>query len=119
MATHSAVLLLVLSAGILSTRTDGGLMALLTRDSPGGLMTRRLIPGALILPILLRWLRMKGQLAGLYSSQAGWSLFTLTLMVAFGGLVWAAAILLDRLEGETADGGSKCSGRARATTGGG
>jgi len=98
MAAQTALLLIVLSAGILSTRADGGLVALLTKNSPGGLMARRLIPAALILPILLRWFRMKGQLAGLYSSQAGWSLFTLTLMLAFGGLVWAAAILLDRLE---------------------
>jgi two-component system cell cycle sensor histidine kinase/response regulator CckA len=98
MAAHTALLLLVLSAGILSIRTDGGLMALLTSESLGGLMARRLIPAALILPIVLRWLRMKGQLAGLYSSQAGWSLLTLALMLAFGGLVWAAAVLLNRVE---------------------
>ena len=79
------LLFILLSAGILCLRTDGGLTGLMVSDTPGGMIARRLLPAALFVPIGLRWLRMMGQLAGWYGSQAGWSLFTLANALVFGG----------------------------------
>jgi PAS domain S-box-containing protein len=103
MALHTALLLLVLSAGTLCARTDGGLMALLSSDSLGGLIGRRLVPAAILVPIVLRWLRMEGHLAGWYESHAGWSFFALAITVVFGALIWAAASLLHRVDAQRKD----------------
>jgi hypothetical protein len=46
MAVHTAIAFLILSVGILCTRTDVGLLALLTSNSAAGSVTRRLAGGA-------------------------------------------------------------------------
>jgi signal transduction histidine kinase/CheY-like chemotaxis protein len=97
-AAHTAIGLLLLSAGVLCLRTDGGLMALLVSDSAGGVIARRLVPAVLIAPVVLGWLRLSGQRAGWFGTEAGVSLFALSNIVVFGGLVWAIASLLHRTD---------------------
>ncbi len=92
MALHTSVALLVLSAGILAARPNVGLMAVITSDSPGGQMARRLIPAAIALPIVLGLLRLLGQRAGHYGTEFGLSVMTLGMVVILTGLiVWSTA----------------------------
>jgi hypothetical protein len=79
MAVHTAVTFIVLATGILAARPDRGMMALLTSDSVGGVMARRLVPTAIGIPLVLSWLRWEGQRAGLYGTAFG-----LALMVIVG-----------------------------------
>ena len=94
MAVHASIAFLLLNMGIFCLRTDGGLMALLVSDSAGGLIARRLVPAALVVPIILGWLGLKGQRAGLFGNEAGLSLFAFSNVLVFGGLIWANAALL-------------------------
>ena len=94
MAVHTGVTLLILSVGILCTRTDAGLMALLTSDTLGGLIARRLVPAVLVVPVLLSWLQLKGQTAGWVGGAAGTALFALANILILGALVWLNASLL-------------------------
>jgi PAS domain S-box-containing protein len=98
MIIPTALLLFVVSAGVLCLQTEGGLGALLISQGPSGLISRRLVPTVIFAPVVLRWFRMQGQLAGWYGSQAGWSLFTLSIVLLFAGLTWTAAALLHRTE---------------------
>ncbi len=100
MSIYTALLFLVLSAGVLCARTDGGLMALLVSDSAGGMIARRLLPPALLVPLVLGWLRLQGQRAGWFETEAGVSLFALSNVMVFGALVWANAALLHRTDSE-------------------
>ena len=50
-------------------------MPFLVSASPGGVMARRLLPAAVILPAALGWLRMVGQGAGLLGLELGLALF--------------------------------------------
>ncbi|MCI0539222.1 MAG: PAS domain-containing protein [Verrucomicrobiales bacterium] len=100
MSVHTATAVLILSAGILCTRTDGGLMGLLISDSAGGVIARRLVPSALVIPIVLGWLRLEGQRAGWYGTEAGISLFALSNILVFGALIWANAARLHRTDSE-------------------
>src|ERR1043166_4056545 len=100
MAMHTAMTFLLLSVGILCARTDGGLIALLLTDSAGGASARRLLPPALFVPFILGWLRLQGQYAGWYGTEAGLSLFALSNVVVFGALVWGNATLLHRSDME-------------------
>src|SRR2546421_191209 len=60
MAVHTTVTFIVLSGGILGARPDRGMMAVLTRDSVGGVMARRVVPAAIGIPLVLGWLRWEG-----------------------------------------------------------
>ncbi len=98
MAIHTAGAFLGLSGGLLCLRADGGLMALLVSDSAGGDIARRLVPSVLFVPIILGWLRLQGQRAGWFGTEAGVALLTLASGLVFGGLIWANANLLHRTD---------------------
>ncbi len=100
MAIHTAVTFLLLSTGILCERTDGGLIALLLTDGAGGASARQLLPPALFIPFALGWLRLQGQYAGWYGTEAGLFLFALSNVVVFSALVWANAARLHRSDME-------------------
>ena len=52
-ALQTAVTLLLLSLGVLCARTERGLRRLLASSAPGGVLTRRLLPASIIVPILI------------------------------------------------------------------
>jgi PAS domain S-box-containing protein len=88
MAIHTALLMALLGMGSLASRPRVGLMAILTSDFLGGLIARRILPLAVLLPILLGWLCWRGQLAGVYGAGFGLAVFTL------GEVVMLAAVLI-------------------------
>ena len=98
MAVHTAMLFLVLSLGIFSARPNRGLMAVVTSDSWGGAMARRLLPTAIGIPFLSGWLRLAGERAGLYNVEFGLALFMLLNVVIFTLLIWFYSFLLDRTD---------------------
>ena len=100
MAPHASMAFVLLNTGILCSRTDGGLMALLVSDGPGGVMARRLVPSAIIVPIVLGWLRLQGQRTGWYGLEAGTALFALGNILVFGALIWASARLLQTTDAQ-------------------
>lgn len=78
MALHTAILFLVLAFSILLVRPGQGLMAVISSDSMGGMLARRLLPIAAIVPLAAGYLRLIGQQAGFYDTEFG-----LSLMVVF------------------------------------
>ncbi|TAF05081.1 MAG: response regulator [Nostocales cyanobacterium] len=97
MALHTALIFMVLSIGILRASSKQGLMRVLTNDSYGGLIARRLLLPAITVPFVLGWLIVNGKRAGMYDSAFGISLFAIVLMIIFSVLVWQSAIVIDRL----------------------
>jgi signal transduction histidine kinase len=96
MALTTSVGLLVLGSGILVSVRDRGVAALLMDEGAAGVLTRRLLPAALLAPILLGIIRVTGESAGLYASDLGVSLFAVLTIVTFVGLVlWSARVLRD------------------------
>src|SRR4029078_7649740 len=80
--------------GVLVAVRDRGVAVLLLDEGPAGVLTRRLLPAALLAPILLGVIRMVGQSAGLYESEFGVSLFAVSCILIFVGLVlWSARVL--------------------------
>jgi two-component system, sensor histidine kinase and response regulator len=90
----------VLSAGILCARPERGLMAVVTSSNVGGVVARRLLPAAILVPLVLGWFRLRGQQVGLYGTELGVSLFTVANMFVVAALVWWSARLLYRIDGE-------------------
>ena len=67
-AIHTALAFLVLSAGVLFRLRDRGVTGIVTSDTPGGAMARRLLPPVVAVPLVFGWLRVVGERAGLYGA---------------------------------------------------
>lgn len=98
MAIHTAPAFLLLAAGLLCLRPERGLIALLLSDSAGGLAARRLLPAVLIVPVVAGALRLQGQRAGWYGTEAGVSLSALANALLVGAVVWFTAAALHRID---------------------
>jgi PAS domain S-box-containing protein len=93
-AVNSGVCLTLLATGLLCLRPERGLIALLRSDTGGGVMARRLVPAALLSPVVLAWLRATAETAGWFEQDAGRSLLALANVIVFGGLTWVSAARL-------------------------
>lgn len=94
MAVHTGFLFLALSVGVFLSQTDGGLLAILAGSSPGGTVARRLLPAAALVPVVLGWITLRGEEAGLYTSRVGVAGFIVGNIAVFTVLVcWSARAL--------------------------
>jgi PAS domain S-box-containing protein len=102
MAIHASLVFVILCAGVLLSRPDWGLMATITSSAPGGLLARRLLPAAFLIPLATGLLQLQGQLKGFYDTAFGLTLFTVVNVVVFAFLIWRSAQILNRLDVERA-----------------
>jgi PAS domain S-box-containing protein len=95
---NAAVAFLALSIGILFAHPDTGLAPLFSSDTAGGIIARRVLPFAIALPILLGWLRVTGQRAGLYDTEIGTALSAVIYIGVFTVIVYWNARLLHQTD---------------------
>lgn len=88
MALLTALGFAALSLGALFARRDRGLAAVLVDGAAGGVLARRLLPAAVVVPIALGWLWGVAQRAKIWEHADGPSLFVVASSVA---LVWLVA----------------------------
>ncbi|HEY8180859.1 MAG TPA: EAL domain-containing protein, partial [Thermoanaerobaculia bacterium] len=105
MALHTAGTFLVVSIGILCARPAHGLMAVVSSDSSGGIMLRRLLPAVLILPAALGWIRHESYFARVLDPEFELWLLVVLIMTVLTLLVgWSGRLLfrsdIDRAEAE-------------------
>ncbi|MGC1273759.1 MAG: response regulator [Planctomycetaceae bacterium] len=98
MAPHTALAFGLLCLGVLSARPDREPAWTLASESVGGLMARRLLPPAILIPIMLGWLPLQGERSGLFSLSFGFSLYALATVVLLVSLIWWNAKDLLRLD---------------------
>lgn len=91
MALHTALTFVLLSLGIFLARADRGPMLVVMSDTPGGHMARHLLPPAVMLPVLIGGLIIRGARAGLYDTAFGMSLCVTASIVTLGVLIWRNA----------------------------
>lgn len=99
-ALHSTLTFFVVALGILLARGFHGLTAIFAARGAGGLLARRLVPLALVLPFVLGWLRLRGEESGYYGAKFGLAIFATSNILIFILLIWRTANTLDRLERE-------------------
>ena len=91
MSFNSSLGLLMLTAGFLTERFEGGLLQVAHAESAGGVLARRFLPAAIIVPPLLGYLCWRGQMAGFYSDDGRRLLFIMSNVVVFGVLILRTA----------------------------
>jgi signal transduction histidine kinase len=98
LALPSSVLFLVLASGIFLARPNRGLMATLMSRSAGGVILRRILPVAVGTPLLIGWLRLRGQELGLYDLGFGLALFAAFTTLSGTIFLWRFASSLNRAD---------------------
>jgi len=94
MALHTTLTFLVLCGGILAAHQGQGLMGVVTGKNIGSALGRRLLPLAILVPLVLGWLLVKGQEAGLYGMGFGTAIFAVLLVIIFVTVIgWTARSL--------------------------
>ncbi len=98
MALHTAIGFCLLALACLFARPEQGLMSLVSGHTYAGAMARRLLPAAILLPVVLGWLHRLGEAHGLYPAAFGAALFVLGMIIIFAAVVLASAHRLLLLE---------------------
>jgi len=109
-AVQTATMLLALAIGLMVAVPERGLVGLLLRDDPGGLVLRRLLLPVLMVPLALGWLCLLGERRGLYDAPFGTAVLAFLMILALSGVVAmtarrisATAAALRRSERELSD----------------
>ena len=90
MALHTAFLFVLLALGVLLARPERGVMRVLTSEHGGGVMARRILVVAILLPVALGWLLVRIEQSSLLGNRLGLALFVatnITLLVIWSWLV--------------------------------
>ena len=98
MALPTAASLFVLGIGILCARPDGGFVSVIVSDHAGGVLARRMLPVAILVPAGLGWLTLSGQRAALFSEALGFAIAAAVTIFAFAVFIAATARSLSQAD---------------------
>ena len=94
---HTVLTSLVALAGLLLFRPELGVMNLLGSPTLGGLLVRRLLPAAFIIPLVLGWIHVGGVRRRLIEAEFGVALAGVMTIAFFTALIWRIGRLQDRV----------------------
>ena len=94
MELATALCIIVLGLGVLLARRTEGVSSILVDEGGGGVLARRLLPAAVLVPIVLGRVWVVGSRAGLYGTRGGASLFVVGSTVVFVWLVARSALVV-------------------------
>ena len=97
-ASISGFCFLICAASIFCARTDSFTMQLLLSQGPGGVLLRKMLPAAILVPSFSGWLLIQGQQAGLYGMEFGTAIFATTNIACFSLLIWRTALQLCQVD---------------------
>jgi signal transduction histidine kinase/ActR/RegA family two-component response regulator len=96
-ALHTVIAFFCLSLAILLAQPERSAIAAFLGNSPGAVVARRMWP-ALLIMILLGWVRIATRNAGWPSFGFASAVFTLTVLVLLASLIWWTAVSLNRVD---------------------
>jgi signal transduction histidine kinase/CheY-like chemotaxis protein len=98
MALPTAIAFLALGVGIFCARPDRGFVSVIASDHAGGVLARRLLPAAIVIPGVLGGLRLLEQRSGVVSVELGQAIVAAVTMLVFATLIAITARSLDRAD---------------------
>jgi len=100
MAIHTAFSFILFCMGACLVRGNEGFMQVITVRRLGGILGRRILPVAILLPFFLGWLRFKATMNGYLSEDLSVSLVIVIFMVAYSIGIWMYARSLNKVEAD-------------------
>ena len=98
MALHTAVAIFLLSVGVILTPPDRGIAATVSSSGLGGVVVRRLLPAAFLVPLGIGWIRMEGQKAGFYGTEFGLALMATSCVLVFSVVIYLSGIQVQKID---------------------
>lgn len=92
------IVFLTLSIGVLFSRPYKGIAALITSQESGGTLVRRVIPPALLLPILFGYFEILGENNGQYEHLLGITILIMGISIFFTSLILLNAYFVNKVE---------------------
>jgi PAS domain S-box-containing protein len=102
MTTMMAMIFVALSIGVVFARPRNGLISLLSGANSGGYIARRLLPAAMLVPLVFGSAAILGVKAGYFEGSLGVLLVTMASLLFFLGLIWRSAMRLRDIDAERA-----------------
>jgi PAS domain S-box-containing protein len=99
-ALHTAISLFLISVATFFCPPDRGLAAIISSENLGGVVLRRLIPPAFLVPIVVACVRMEGQRLGLYGTEFGIALLATVNIAVFIFVIYRSGTEISRIEAE-------------------
>jgi signal transduction histidine kinase len=87
-SVQTATMLAALACSLLAAQPDRQPLKTLREEGTAGELARRLVPIAIIAPVLLGYLRLLGQRAGLYDLAFGTAVRTIVEIIILSALLW-------------------------------
>ena len=98
MALPTAVSIFALALGILCARPDRGFVSVITRNDAGGVLARRILPVAVLIPVVLGWLRLWWHRTQFFSEEQGLAIVVVITIFAFAVFIAITARSLSRAD---------------------
>lgn len=98
MALPTSIAFILLANGILLAKPTEGVMRLITSDSAGGIIMRRLLPSVVVAPMVIGWLMLAGQKTGIIPEEVGLAMHEVLTMMLIILIVIHIAVTLNREE---------------------
>ena len=95
-AWPTIIAMMSLGVGLIVSRIDGGPMALILRDDAGGRLVRQMLPWVILVPLVLGYLRVQGELRGFYGTAAGTGALAIVMILVLSAMLWRSAAKLSR-----------------------
>jgi signal transduction histidine kinase/CheY-like chemotaxis protein len=96
----TSVCFFLLATGILLARADRGTLAIIVSETAAGMLARRLIPLAILLPISIGAIRQAVEKAGWYDPTFGAAHSATTFMVLFFAAIWWTTRMLFHIDSD-------------------
>jgi PAS domain S-box-containing protein len=87
-ALQTSTMFMALAVGVICMVPEQGILSLLRDPGPAGILVRRVMPVVILAPVVIGFLRLTGERAGLYDSATGVTLRTLAEIFLFLALTW-------------------------------
>ncbi len=100
MALLTTLSFIIIGIGVVFARPENGLTAVIVTDGAGGVLIRRLLPTAIVIPLVLGWLWQKGLEAGLYDTNFGLAIVAVSNISVFTLIVFWNANSLNPMDVE-------------------
>jgi signal transduction histidine kinase/DNA-binding response OmpR family regulator len=98
MALPTAVAVFALGLGLLCARPDRGIVSVILRDDAGGVLARRILPAAVLVPAVLGWLTLWGHRAGWVGEEQGLAILVVVSIFALAAFIAITARSLSRAD---------------------
>ncbi|MDQ3205213.1 MAG: PAS domain-containing protein [Pseudomonadota bacterium] len=115
-ALQTAVLLLALGIALVAAIPDRLPTRLLVEDSGAALLVLSSLPGIVLMPLLVGWLTLKGERAGLFDSAFATAATVLVLILLLIALLWRTAQSVQRHERALRESQGRLSGMLGSIT---